>query len=62
MEKTVIGGVKALDKVNATESVLGAENASLLLTPKEVDEGVKYCAEIVADAINLCFHNTIKEN
>lgn len=49
-------------KINAVESVLGGENTSLLLTPKEVDEGVKYCAEIVADAINLCFHNTIKSD
>lgn len=38
-------------------SVLGEENLSLILTPKEIDEGVKICAKIIAEGINMCFQN-----
>jgi Germination protease. len=59
---------RTLTEANATLSVpqirdvatkvLGEKNLSVLLAPKEVDEGVLTAARIIADGINLAFHNS----
>lgn len=60
-EETAGADVKAQQKIRAAEKVLGEENISLLLTPKNVDDNVKICADVIADAVNLCFHNSTKK-
>lgn len=48
-------------KTQTILDVLGEENISLLVTPKDIEAGVKLCAKVIADGINLAYQNTTEK-
>lgn len=50
------------DKYGIITDVLGEENLSMILTPKDIDSAVKICAKIIASGINLAFQNSSDKN
>lgn len=49
--------VSTARKYDIAAEVLGEENLKMILTPKDIDEGVRVCAKTIAEGINLCYLN-----
>lgn len=49
------------EKTQAITTVLGEENISMLVTPKDIEAGVKICAKVIVDGINLAYQNTTEK-
>lgn len=50
------------NKYEIISKILGDDNLSMILTPKNIDIAVEICADIIASGINLAFQNNIKKN